>query len=188
MAIRPIHITGSPVLHQRAEEVRVFDESLADLVADMFETMDKAPGVGLAAPQIGVGLRVFTYDYPDDEDQERRGVIINPVLEVGEIIDEPADEETELEGCLSVPGERFPLKRAESVKIRGLDLEQKPVEIEATGWFARVFQHEFDHLDGKLYVDRLAEPWKEISAEVILERGWGKPGVTWLPGLDNLED
>jgi peptide deformylase len=67
-------------------------------------------------------------------------------------------------------------------------LEQKPVEIEATGWFARVFQHEFDHLDGKLYVDRLAEPWKEISAEIILERGWSKPGVTWLPGIDNLED
>jgi peptide deformylase len=187
MAIRPIHITGSPVLHQRALEVGSFDQSLEDLVADMFETMDKAPGVGLAAPQIGVGLRVFTYDYPDEEGNERRGVIVNPVLDLGPVSDEPADEDTELEGCLSVPGERFPLKRAESVIIRGVDLMQNPVEISATGWFARVFQHEFDHLDGKLYVDRLAEPWKEISIEVISERGWGKPGITWLPGLDDLE-
>lgn len=187
MAIRPIHITGSPALHQRAQEVTVFDESLEELIADMFETMDEAPGVGLAAPQVGIGLRVFTYDYPDDAGVERRGVIINPVLELGPVADEPADEETELEGCLSIPGERFPLKRAEQVKISGLDFHQNPIEIQATGWFARVFQHEFDHLDGKLYVDRLAEPWKEISADVILERGWGKAGITWLPGVDDLE-
>lgn len=187
MTIRPICITGEPVLHTRAQEVKVFDDELRKLVADMFETMDKAPGVGLAAPQIGVGLRVFTYDYADDDGADRRGVIINPNLELGPILDEPADEDTEIEGCLSVPGERFPLKRAEHVVVSGVDLDQNPIRIEAEGWFARIFQHEFDHLDGLLYIDRLAEPWKEISSDIIADNGWGKPGLTWLPGRDNLE-
>ena len=187
MTVRPICITGEPVLHTRALEVKVFDDELRKLVADMFETMDKAPGVGLAAPQIGVGLRVFTYDYADDDGADRRGVIINPNLELGPILDEPADEDTEIEGCLSVPGERFPLKRAEHVVVSGVDLDQNPIRIEAEGWFARIFQHEFDHLDGLLYIDRLAEPWKEISSDIIADNGWGKPGLTWLPGRDNLE-
>lgn len=187
MTIRPICITGEPVLHTRAQEVKVFDDELRKLVADMFETMDKAPGVGLAAPQIGVGLRVFTYDYADDDGADRRGVIINPNLELGPILDEPADEDSEIEGCLSVPGERFPLKRAEHVVVSGVDLDQNPIRIEAEGWFARIFQHEFDHLDGLLYIDRLAEPWKEISSDIIADNGWGKPGLTWLPGRDNLE-
>lgn len=187
MTIRPICITGEPVLHTRAREVEVFDDELRSLVADMYETMDKAPGVGLAAPQIGVGLRIFTYDYADDEGNERRGVLINPSLELGPIINEPADEDTEIEGCLSVPGERFPLKRAEHVVVTGVDLDQNPIRIEADGWFARIFQHEFDHLNGLLYVDRLAEPWKEISSDIISDNGWGKPGLTWLPGKDNLE-
>ncbi|MEY4262509.1 MAG: hypothetical protein RLY88_217 [Actinomycetota bacterium] len=187
MTIRRICITGEPVLHTRAKEVEVFDDELRALVADMFETMDKAPGVGLAAPQIGVGLRIFTYDYADDEGNERRGVVINPSLEIGEILDEPADEDTEIEGCLSAPGERFPLKRAETAVLTGVDLDQKPVRIEAEGWFARIFQHEFDHLNGTLYVDRLAEPWAEISADIIADNGWGNPGLSWLPGQDNLE-
>lgn len=167
--------------------MKVFDQDLRDMVRDMFDTMDKAPGVGLAATQIGVGLRVFVYDYPDDDDNERRGVIINPILEISEVADEPADEDTELEGCLSVPGERFPLKRAERAVVTGVDLDQKPVRIEADGWYARVFQHEFDHLDGTLYVDRLAEPWKEISVDIMADNGWGKPGLSWLPGKDKIE-
>jgi peptide deformylase len=187
MPIRPICITGEPVLHTPAKGVEVFDDELRELVADMFETMDKAPGVGLAAPQIGVGLRIFTYDYPDEEGNERRGVVINPVLKLGPVSSEPADEDTEIEGCLSVPGERFPLKRAEVVTVTGVDLDKNPIKIEAEGWFARIFQHEFDHLDGILYVDRLAEPWKEISTDIIADNGWGKPGLSWLPGRDNLE-
>lgn len=187
MPIRPICITGEPVLHTPAKAVELFDDELRTLVADMFETMDKAPGVGLAAPQIGVGLRVFTYDYPDDDGNERRGVIINPALELGPISSEPADEDTEIEGCLSVPGERFPLKRADVVTVTGVDLDQNPIRIQAEGWFARIFQHEFDHLDGLLYVDRLAEPWKEISSDIIGDNGWGKTGLSWLPGRDNLD-
>lgn len=175
------------MLHNRAKEVEVFDQELRDLVRDMYDTMDKAPGVGLAAPQVGVGLRVFVYDYDDDEGNPRRGEIINPVLELGEISTEEADEDTEIEGCLSVPGERFPLKRAETVIITGVDLEQRPIRFETDGWFARIMQHEFDHLDGTLYVDRLAEPWKKLAFEVISDEGWGKPGLSWLPGKDKLE-
>lgn len=187
MTIRPICITGEPVLHNRAEEVSVFDDKLVELINDMFDTMDKAPGVGLAAPQIGVNKRIFVYDYDDDEGNPRRGVVINPTLEIGSISTEEADEDTEIEGCLSVPGERFPLKRADKAVVTGVDLDQKPVLIEAEGWFARIMQHEFDHLDGILYVDRLAQPWKKLSAEIIEDNGWAKPGLTWLPGKDKLE-
>lgn len=174
-------------MHTRAEEVKVFDLALEELVRDMYDTMDKAPGVGLAAPQIGVNQRIFVYDYDDDEGNERRGVVINPVLEIGPIEDEDADEDTEIEGCLSVPGERFPLKRAETAIVTGIDINQQPVRIEAEGWFARIMQHEFDHLDGLLYVDRLAQPWKKLAQEVIEENQWGEPGLSWLPGKDKLE-
>ena len=188
MTIRPIVITGEPVLHVRAAEVTTFDDKLRELVRDMYETMDKAPGVGLAAPQIGVGLRVFVYDYDDDEGNPRRGEIINPVLTLGPIESGPADEDTEIEGCLSAPGERFPLKRAEEVYITGVDLDQNKIAFKATGWFARIMQHEYDHLDGFLYLDRLAKEWHAERAMMIRERGWGKPGISWLPGKDNLED
>jgi peptide deformylase len=187
MAVRPICITGNPVLHNRAVEVTEFNDELFSLVEDMFDTMDKAPGVGLAAPQVGVALRVFVYDYPDDDDHPRRGVIVNPVLEIGSIESGEADWDTELEGCLSVPGERFPIKRAEWAKIRGFDLQQREIELEADGWFARIFQHEFDHLDGVLYVDKLAEPHRTEAAEVIQENGWAVDGLSWLPGKDKLE-
>ncbi|MEN9731030.1 MAG: hypothetical protein RL488_340, partial [Actinomycetota bacterium] len=112
---------------------------------------------------------------------------INPVLELGPIVDEEPDEDTESEGCLSVPGERFPLKRAESVRVAGLDLDQNPVEIAATGWYARIFQHEFDHLNGTLYVDRLIEPYASMAAAAVAEFGWGVPGCSWLPGRDDIE-
>lgn len=187
MSIRPIVITGEPVLHNRASEVTDWNDELTQLVSDMFETMDEAPGVGLAAPQVGVGLRIFTYDYPDEAGNERRGVLINPVLELGPISDELPDEDVESEGCLSVPGERFPLKRAETIRITGYDLKQNPVTIEAEGWFARIFQHEYDHLEGKLYVDRLIEPYASMAAEAIEEFGWGVPGCSWLPGHDNID-
>jgi len=187
MAIRRIHITGSPVLHTRATQVEVFDKELEALVKDMYQTMDKAPGVGLAAPQVGIGKRIFVYDYEDADGNPVRGEIINPLLEVGPVSTEPADPDTEVEGCLSVPGERFPLKRADWVKVSGVNLQQHPVEIEATGWLARIFQHEFDHLEGRLYVDRLPEPFASEVAEVIDELGWGVPGLSWLPGKDKLE-
>ena len=187
MAIRPICITGDPVLQTRAHEVTVFDDSLRELVQDMYETMDLAPGVGLAAPQVGVNLRVFVYDWDAEDGTPQRGVIINPTLELTEISTAEPDWESESEGCLSVPGERFPLKRAAEATLRGVDLEQNPVLIHATGWFARIFQHEYDHLDGTLYVDRLVEPYSSESKEIIAERGWGTPNLSWVPGEENLE-
>jgi peptide deformylase len=187
MPIRPIVIFGEPCLHQRAEEVKVFDQELRTLVEDMFETMDAAPGVGLAAPQVGVAKRLFVYSYPDDEGNPRRGVVINPEITHSPIALREPDEEEESEGCLSVPGERFPIQRGDKVTITGVDLDQKPLKIEAEGWFARIFQHEYDHLDGILYVDKLTFDYRKEAAAAIKEEGWGIPGLSWLPGTDKLE-
>ncbi len=187
MTIRPICITGNPVLHTKALEVTEFNDELRTLVQDMYETMDEAPGVGLAAPQIGVNKRIFVYDWDAEDGSAQRGVVINPKLEISEVSTEEPDWEAESEGCLSVPGERFPLKRADKAVLTGVDLDQNPVHIEATGWFARIFQHEFDHLEGILYVDRLIEEYKLEADEIIKERGWGKDGISWLPGEEKLE-
>lgn len=188
MTIRPIVIAGEPVLHAKAKEVTVFNDELKQLIQDMFETMDKAPGVGLAAPQIGIGLRIFVYDYADENGNPRRGEVINPQLEIGPISKEPANEETEVEGCLSAPGERFPLKRADWALVTGVDMNQQPIRIEATGWFARIMQHEFDHLEGTLYLDKLAKEWHKERKLMYSENAWGLPGLSWMPGVDNLED
>ena len=189
MAVRAIVISGDPVLHSPAAVVENFDDDLRTLVRDMFETMDAAPGVGLAASQVGVGLRLFTYSFQDDDDVTWRGVAINPELWITPVPAGHADEEEldDDEGCLSFPGERFPLRRSESAILRAVDLEQNPFEIRADGWLARIFQHEFDHLDGTLYVDRLEHHYAKIAAKVSRKRGWGVPGVSWLPGVDDLE-
>ena len=186
MPIRPIRITGDPVLHSPAQDVGEITDEIRQLVEDMFETMDLAPGVGLAAPQIGVGLNVFVYDY-EYEGQRLRGVAINPKLEISEFTTEAPDEELEIEGCLSVPGERFPIKRADWAKLSALDLDGSNYALEVSGWMARIFQHEFDHLQGILYVDRLIEPYRSEAAELISDLGWGTPGNSWMPGEDYSE-
>ena len=188
MAVLPIQITGEPVLHAPAAEVTEFDDSLRTLVDDMFETMKEAPGVGLAAPQVGVGLRLFVYNRTDDDGVLWRGVAINPELWISPTRVGIADDDDESEGCLSVPGERFPLIRADRAILRATDLDQRPYEIVAEGWLARIFQHEFDHLEGVLYVDRLEEGYDKPLAKVIKKKGWGVPGNSWLPGQDHLED
>jgi len=187
MAILPIRITGESVLHEPAKPVTVFDDELRTLVDDMYETMLAAPGVGLAAPQVGVPLRLFVYNYPDSAGSERRGVAINPELWISPAPVTEADEDADSEGCLSVPGERFPLVRSQRALLRAVDLDRKPFEIEASGWFARIFQHEYDHLDGVLYVDRLDLIYGRRAAKVIRKSGWGTPGNSWLPGVDDLE-
>jgi peptide deformylase len=187
MAVLPILITGEPVLHEVAAPVTRFDKSLQSLVADMFETMKEAPGVGLAAPQVGVGLRVFVYNWTDDTETLFRGVAINPELWLSPTpIGEP-DEDDESEGCLSIPGERFPLRRAQLATLRAVDLDQKPFEVRAEGWLARIFQHEYDHLDGILYADRLGPVPAKAAAKSIKKHGWGEPGLSWLPGEDHPE-
>jgi peptide deformylase len=187
MAVRPITITGEPVLHERAREVTEFDEALRDLVADMLETMDAAPGVGLAGPQVGVPLRLFVYSYTDDDGILWRGEAVNPVLWQSPLSIEPLDDDEESEGCLSIPGERFPLRRAQAAILRAVDVEGKPFEIEADGWLARIFQHEYDHLDGVLYADRLEHPFSKAVAKAIRKNSWGSPGQSWLPGIDHPE-
>jgi peptide deformylase len=184
MAVHPVTIVGEPVLHRRAAEVETFDDELRALIADMFETMDKANGVGLAAPQIGVGLRIFVYGMANDDGVPPRGVLVNPTLVTSKISGAEPDPDEESEGCLSVPGEAYPLKRAEWVKVTGVDGDGKPVEFEATGWFARCMQHEYDHLDGKLYVDRLNARQGRKAKKAVKAHGWGVPGLTWLPGVD----
>ncbi len=184
MAIRPVVITGEPVLHRVAARVEHFDDELRHLVADMYDTMDAAHGVGLAAPQIGVGLRVFVYEMDNDDGVAPRGVVINPILSLSRVPEGRPDPDTETEGCLSVPGEHFPLRRAERAKVNGVDLHGEPLEFEATGWFARCMQHEFDHLNGKLYVDRLDDKQLRKARKAVKANGWGKPGHSWMPGVD----
>ncbi len=187
MAILPIVISGSPVLHTIAAPVGAVTDELRTLVADMYETMDAAPGVGLAAPQVGVGLRLFVYSYEDDEGNDWRGEVLNPVLWMYPTVPGVADPEEEAEGCLSFPGERFGLRRSERVIVTGTDLEGGAVRLEVDGWRARILQHEFDHLNGVLYVDRLVGEDADEVAAIVTEQGWGVPGLTWLPGVDDID-
>lgn len=186
MTVRDIIITGDPVLHSRAQPVHEINEYIKDLVLDMFETMDAAPGVGLAAPQIGIPLRIFVYDWEDDSGSYRE-VAINPELDVPSYSALDPDPETESEGCLSVPAERFPMKRSESVLLTATNLEGERYSVSAEGWLARIFQHEFDHLNGILYVDRLDESQSKLAKKAIKKAGWGSKGLKWTPGQEFLE-
>jgi peptide deformylase len=188
MAVLPIRITGDPVLHEVASEVTVFDSTLETLVSDMFETMEAAPGVGLAAPQVGIPLRLFVFNWTDEEDTLWRGAAINPELLITPTPTGEPDEDNESEGCLSIPGERAPLRRSERAILRATELDGTRYEIDASGWLARIFQHEFDHLDGTLYADRLESSYAKIVAKVVRKSGWGVPGQSWTPGVDHLED
>lgn len=187
MAVLPIRISGDPVLHSPAAPIVDFDDDLRSLVADMFETMDAAPGVGLAGPQVGVPLRLFTYGWVDEDGERWRGVAINPELWITPSATGPVDEDEESEGCLSFPGERFGLRRSERAILRAVDLDGEPFEIVAEGWLARIFQHEYDHLNGTLYMDRLGEKDSRIVAKITKKLGWGVPGNSWMPGVDDLE-
>ena len=185
MTVMPITIYGEPVLHQRAQEVAEITDEIRELVANMYVTMDEAHGVGLAAPQVGVGLRIFTYDYPDTGTVPSRGVIINPVLTLlGKVSQAAPSRAEESEGCLSAPGLNYPLKRSEHVRVQGFDLDGNEIDFEATGWFARIMQHEYDHLDGYLYVDRLNPKWSRQWKKTQKKLGWTEAGKTWLPGVD----
>jgi peptide deformylase len=152
---RALRITeiGEPVLHTPARTVEQFSTpELSRLVDDLFTTMEVAQGVGLAAPQVGVDLRVFVYDLTDDSGDRHVGHVVNPVL----TIDESAEQVVEDEGCLSVPGAYVELARRAGAAVRGVDQHGAPVQLEATGYLARCFIHESQHLDGVLYWDHLS--------------------------------
>ncbi len=165
MSVRPIRLFGDPVLRTPADPVLDFDAELRRLVKDLTDTMMEAPGVGLAAPQIGVGLRVFTY-YIDDQ----LGHLINPSLDLSE------EEETDDEGCLSFPGLAYPTKRSYGVVATGFDMHGEPVTLEGTGHLARCVQHETDHLDGVLFIDRLDDAQRKLAMkEIRASEWWGEP-------------
>jgi peptide deformylase len=161
VAIQPIRLFGDPVLRTPAQPVTDFDKELRQLVKDLEETMMDAPGAGLAAPQIGVGLRVFTY-YVDGV----LGHLVNPSLDL-------SDEEQEgEEGCLSFPGLAYDCRRAYGVVAKGFDMHGEPVVIEGTELLARAIQHETDHLDGVLFIDRLDKAQRKLALKAIREAEW----------------
>ncbi|MDQ1586765.1 MAG: peptide deformylase [Actinomycetota bacterium] len=165
MPVQPIRLFGDPVLRTPADPVRDFDKELRTLVKDLGETMMAAPGVGLAAPQIGVGLRVFTY-YVDDV----LGHLVNPTLDLS---DEEQDGD---EGCLSFPGLTYPTVRALRVVAKGMNMYGEPVTVEGSDLLARCVQHETDHLDGILFIDRLDREQRKLALRAIREADWaGQP-------------
>jgi peptide deformylase len=165
VSIRPIRVFGDPVLRTPADAVTTFDAELRKLVKDLTDTMMEAPGVGLAAPQIGVGLRVFTY-YVDDV----LGHVINPTLALSEEV------EVDDEGCLSFPGLAYPTSRSFGAVAKGFDMYGEPITVEGTGQLARCVQHETDHLDGVLFIDRLDPAQRKLAMkEIRASDWWGEP-------------
>jgi len=163
VAVQPIRLFGDPVLRTPADPVRDFDKELRTLVKDLFETMLDAPGVGLAAPQIGVGLRVFTYHLDDAES----GHLVNPELSFPDKEDQNGPE-----GCLSLPGLTFDCLRRMNVIATGWNMFGDPVTVDGSEVLARCIQHETDHLDGVLFVDRLDPETKKAAMKAIREAEW----------------
>lgn len=161
MSIMPIRHFGDPVLVTPASEVRDFDKELRVLVKDLTDTMLDAPGAGLAAPQIGVPLRVFVWDV-----DEALGHLINPTLDLSDEIQE-GDE-----GCLSFPDLIYPTPRAMRAVAKGFNMHGEPVSIEGTELLARALQHETDHLNGILFIDRLSEADRKLAMKEIRESDW----------------
>jgi peptide deformylase len=173
VALQPIRLFGDPVLRQRADEVVDFDAELRRLVEDLTETMLAAPGAGLAAPQIGVGVRVFTWHIDGEV-----GHLVNPVLDLSE------EEQHGSEGCLSIPGLSIDCRRALSVVAKGFDMYGEPVTIDGSELLARAIQHETDHLDGIIFVDRLDREARKQAMKYIREAEWfglEKPAVKVSP-------
>lgn len=168
MAIREIIQPDNPVLRKKAMRVTSFDDKFQKLVDDMVETMIDAPGTGLAAPQVAVSQRLIVVRLPDDEESkeeygDQAGVLY--VFANPEIIKHSRTKVSGVEACLSIPGYFGEVDRFESVVITGLDRHGKPQRLKAKGWQARVFQHEIDHLDGRLYIDIANDVWKAEPKE-----------------------
>ncbi|MFF7156157.1 peptide deformylase [Streptomyces sp. NPDC008139] len=174
--VRPITVVGNPVLHRECKDVTSFDDDLDALIADMFASQRAAEGVGLAANQIGVDLKVFVYDCPDDDDNRHVGVVCNPVLD-----ELPADRrrlDDSNEGCLSVPGAYMELARPDYAVVRGQNAKGEPIVVHGNGYFARCLQHETDHLYGRLYIDRLS---KRDRKDVMKQMAEATPKFETVP-------
>ena len=166
MTLREIVSVPNPVLRRKAQPVTKFDDELQELIADMVETMRAAPGVGLAAPQVGISQRVIVVEYTTDEEDEEAPrklyAVVNPEIKV-------TDNETEMgvEGCLSVPGLLGDVERPLGVTIKGLNRQGQPTRIKANGWLARIFQHEIDHLEGVVFTDLATSIWKPEEEDYV---------------------
>ncbi|MEW6239325.1 MAG: peptide deformylase [Chloroflexota bacterium] len=161
MASRTIVTLPDPVLRRKARAVTKFDKTLQTLIEDMIETMREAPGVGLAAPQVGISERVIVVEYYErEEDEEKEDApkkvwaLVNP-----EIVKASAETVTGVEGCLSIPGLVGEVERHESLTVKGLNRHGQPTRVKAKGWLARIFQHEIDHVNGVVFTDRAARVW-----------------------------
>ncbi len=168
MALRKVITTENPILRQKAKKIHRFDPSLQRLVDDMFETMHASNGVGLAAPQIAQSIRVFVAEYhdPEEDGQHHKVAVFNPEIVKAE------GEAFASEGCLSIPGYVGDnIRRATKILVKGQDVKGKAIRVPAEGWFARILQHEIDHLDGILFLDRLERPedLREVGEEEELE-------------------
>ena len=177
MTIRPIVIVGEPVLHRATTPVTVFDDELSAFIDDLFETNAAAHGAGLAANQVGdpggsssTTARTTRGPAP--------GYFVNPVLETSAVPETMPDPDDDYEGCLSVPGENYPTGRAHWAKVTGVDRDGRPAEVEGTGFFARCLQHETDHLDGLLYLDRLIGRHARAARKMVKANGWGDPATS----------
>jgi len=155
---------GDPILTRRAEEVSEFDQNLSKLVDDMFETMYGAPGVGLAAPQVGVLKRLFVMDCSSGKDKKQKVVLINPVIETEE------GEQVGDEGCLSFPGVFIEVKRPQRVVVRAQDLNGSEISLDVMDLQARCVSHETDHLDGELFINYLSPLKRDLAKRKIKKR------------------
>ena len=167
MAIREIVYNPDPVLRRKAHKITNFDKDLQVLIDDMVETMREAPGVGLAAPQVGVSSRLIVVEYAENEEEDEDApkklyVVINP-----EIDEASEDMELGVEGCLSVPRMMGEVNRYLQVTVKGFNRQGKPIKLKLKGWLARIFQHEIDHLEGILYTDRATKLWRPADDEEV---------------------
>lgn len=167
MTLRKIVTLPEPVLRRKAHAVTKFDKTLQAVIDDMVETMREAPGVGLAAPQIGLSERLIVVEYyerEEDEDVEdapkKVWAVINP-----EIVKASEEKLLGVEGCLSIPNMVGEVERHAAIQVKGLNRRGKPMKIKAEGWLARIFQHEIDHLNGVLFTDRAARVWQPTDVE-----------------------
>jgi peptide deformylase len=167
MAIRTIVTTPDPVLRRKAHKVTVFDKDLQTLIDDMIDTMREAPGVGLAAPQIGVSQRIIVIEYGDDEKEDapkKLFTLVNP-----EILEGSEEMVVGMEACLSIPRIQGEVDRHQKLIVKAINRHGKAVKIKLSGWLARIFQHEIDHLEGVLFTDRATKLWRLKEDEEVID-------------------
>ncbi len=170
MGLRKIVTLPEPILRRKARPVSTFDKNLQTLIDDMIETMREAPGVGLAAPQVGISDRLIVVEYadPPEDEEEAEPKEVKPKLYVmlnPEIVKTSEEKVLGVEGCLSIPGLVGEVERFQMIQVKGLNRHGRPMKVKAEGWLARIFQHEIDHVNGVVFPDRATRVWKPEPEE-----------------------